>query len=88
MHKCEVCGNGYEQIIEIKLKGSDDVHYFDCFECAAHKLAPRCSQCDVRILGHGLEADEEMFCCAHCARMKGYTHFVDHVELDHLSLPN
>jgi hypothetical protein len=29
------------------------------------------------IIGHGMEADEAFFCCAHCARKAGYTALVD-----------
>jgi len=46
-------------------------HVFDSFECAISTLAPRCSHCDCRIIGHGMEADGRMFCCAHCAHQRG-----------------
>ena len=41
---------------------------FDSVECAAAQLAPECGHCGCRILGHGIETDEGIFCCAHCAR--------------------
>jgi hypothetical protein len=36
-------------------------------------LAPVCVHCGCRIVGHGIEANGEMFCCAHCARNSGVT---------------
>ena len=36
---------------------------FDSFECAIHKLAPICAHCSVRIIGHGMEKSDRMFCC-------------------------
>ncbi|WP_284164737.1 hypothetical protein [Frigidibacter sp. SD6-1] len=44
---------------------------FDSFECAIHRLAPSCSHCGCRIIGHGLEADGAIFCCDHCAQKAG-----------------
>src|SRR3954465_12698971 len=41
---------------------------FDSVECAAVQLAPECAHCGCRILGHGVETPDGMFCCAHCAR--------------------
>jgi hypothetical protein len=34
------------------------------FECAIQLLAPVCAHCRVRIIGHGLEKNGVMFCCA------------------------
>ena len=51
---CEVCGNEYDKPLEIVTNGIS--HYFDCFECAIHALAPRCEHCGCRIIGHGHEA--------------------------------
>ena len=36
--KCEVCGNDYDKPLELVVNGIS--HYFDCFECAIHALAP------------------------------------------------
>lgn len=76
MAVCEVCHNDYEMSFEVRAAG--EVHIFDSFECAAHKLAPICDNCQCRILGHGLETDGLFFCCAHCARMRGHADLVDH----------
>jgi hypothetical protein len=46
-------------------------YVFDSFECAIDKLAPRCQVCGVRILGHGVEQEGSIFCCASCARSAG-----------------
>ncbi|WP_218142542.1 hypothetical protein [Tranquillimonas rosea] len=44
---------------------------FDSFECAIMKLAPTCRQCGVRVVGHGLEEGDDVYCCAHCAKKAG-----------------
>lgn len=69
MAECEVCGNHYDKSFEIHRGNA--VHTFDSFECAIHALAPTCSHCSCKIVGHGVEASGEMFCCAHCARHAG-----------------
>lgn len=69
MATCENCGNTYDKTFEVRLDGR--THTFDSFECAINKLAPRCAQCATRIIGHGVEAKEQMFCCANCAQQAG-----------------
>lgn len=69
MAQCEVCGNEYDKPIEIIVHGES--HFFDCFECAIHALAPSCAQCGCRVIGHGSEGDGKIFCCAHCATKAG-----------------
>jgi hypothetical protein len=49
----------------------DQPHVFDSFECAIHALALTCEHCGVRIIGHGVEANGSIYCCAHCASMAG-----------------
>jgi hypothetical protein len=71
MAQCEVCGNDYDKSFEIRKDGA--THVFDSFECAIHALAPTCSHCGCRIIGHGLESNGSMFCCANCARQSGNT---------------
>jgi hypothetical protein len=44
---------------------------FDSFECAIHAMAPTCVHCGFRVIGHGVEADGLIFCCAKCARRAG-----------------
>ena len=73
--KCEVCGNHYAMAFEVIAAG--ERHVFDSFECAIHKLAPRCEHCGCRILGHGIEGEGRFFCCAHCARQAGISGAVD-----------
>jgi len=77
MTACEVCGNDYEGAFEVRTAGV--VHTFDSFECATQKLAPVCENCGCRILGHGLEAEGQYYCCAHCARAKGRMELADRV---------
>lgn len=67
MSHCETCGNSYDQPLEIVVGGQS--HTFDCFECAIHALAPVCGHCGVRVIGHGVQVDQTIYCCAHCADM-------------------
>jgi hypothetical protein len=69
MGVCEVCGNDYDKSFEIIAGGRR--HVFDSFECAIHAVAPRCAHCDCHIIGHGIEANGAMYCCAHCATHSG-----------------
>ena len=68
MQHCETCGNSYDHPLEIRIDGSS--HYFDCFECAIHALAPVCGHCGVRVIGHGVQVDTTIYCCANCADME------------------
>jgi len=68
MAKCVVCGNEYENAFQITMR--DKTFTFDCFECAIHALAPTCANCGVRVIGHGVEQNGNIFCCDHCARSK------------------
>jgi hypothetical protein len=65
MAVCEVCGNDYDKSFTVTLDGAG--HTFDSFECAIHALAPQCSHCGCRIVGHGVEVEDAIFCCSHCA---------------------
>ena len=78
MPKCDVCGNDYDKAFQVSMHGR--THTFDSFECAIYKLAPSCSHCGCKIIGHGIEAGDSYFCCAHCAHAKGATAAVDNVE--------
>ncbi len=69
MAECEVCGNEYDKCIEITQDGVS--HVFDSFECAIHAIAPQCGHCGCKIIGHGVEDNGTMFCCAHCAKIAG-----------------
>ena len=77
MAQCEVCGNEYDKSFEVRAQGH--THVFDSFECAIHQLAPKCAHCGCRIVGHGIEAGSEMFCCANCARHNGVRQAADRV---------
>lgn len=69
MPVCESCGNNYDKTFQIVLQGKP--HIFDSFECAIHMLAPHCNQCGCKVIGHGVEAGEKIFCGAHCAQQAG-----------------
>jgi hypothetical protein len=75
MATCEVCGNDYDKAFEVRLAGEN--HVFDSFECAIHALAPTCAHCSCRIIGHGVEAGDRIFCCAHCASEEGEHELTD-----------
>ncbi len=70
MATCDTCGNDYDKTFTINKGGRSDT--FDSFECAVHVMAPTCAHCQCRILGHGVEAGEDVYCCAHCARHAGH----------------
>jgi len=69
MSKCEVCGNEYDKAFTVIADGVE--HVFDSFECAIHALAPGCAHCGCRVIGHGVEKDDTIFCCASCAQHAG-----------------
>lgn len=69
MARCEHCGNEYDKTFEIVQDGKS--HVFDSFECAIHVLAPTCPHCHCKVIGHGVEANGLVYCCAHCAREMG-----------------
>ena len=77
MARCDGCGNDYHRSFEITTSAGER-YTFDCFECAIQKLAPTCEHCGTRIIGHGMEANDTFFCCAHCARKAGVTAVADH----------
>ena len=77
MATCEVCGNDYDKSFEVRMNG--DQHTFDSFECAIEALAPRCDNCGVRIVGHGLENDGSYYCCKHCAETAGVSGLEDRI---------
>lgn len=67
--RCEVCGNEYDKAFTVTRCG--ETHVFDSFECAIHAMAPTCAHCNCKVVGHGLEYDGEIYCCANCARHDG-----------------
>ena len=77
MAKCEVCGNDYDKSFEVRVQGK--THVFDSFECAIHALAPSCDHCGCRVIGHGVEGNGKIYCCAHCATRAGVVGVDDRV---------
>jgi hypothetical protein len=75
MRTCEVCGNEYDKAFTVTTGGRE--HTFDSFECAIHALAPACAHCRCKVIGHGLEKDGAVYCCAHCAKHAGVTELKD-----------
>jgi Rieske Fe-S protein len=72
---CEVCGNDYDKAFQVVKDGESRT--FDSFECAIHALAPTCEHCGCRVIGHGVEANGRIFCCAHCSAEAGVTGLAD-----------
>lgn len=75
MNPCECCGNTYDKAFEVSIGGT--THTFDSFQCAIQVLAPRCLHCKVPIIGQGMEARGQYYCCAHCARQHGIQEVAD-----------
>lgn len=76
---CTVCGNDYDATFSV-IDASGAEFVFDTIECAAHVLAPLCVNCGVRVLGHGVQDESHVFCCAHCARHAGTPDAVDRIS--------
>jgi hypothetical protein len=75
MAKCEVCENDYDKAFTVTMDG--ERHTFDSFECAIHALAPVCAHCGCKVVGHGVEHDGSVYCCANCAKMVGVSGLAD-----------
>ena len=75
MGTCEVCGNSYDKAFTVTMNGRQ--HVFDSFECAIHALAPACGHCGCKVIGHGVEQDGIIFCCANCAKQAGVAGLTD-----------
>jgi hypothetical protein len=70
MATCDVCGNDYDKAFTLTTAAGER-HTFDSFECAIHAVAPTCEHCGCKVIGHGVESDGRIFCCAHCASESG-----------------
>jgi hypothetical protein len=69
MSTCDVCGNEYDKAFTVQMSGKQ--YTFDSFECAIHALAPPCDHCGCRVVGHGVEENGVVYCCAFCASQAG-----------------
>jgi hypothetical protein len=78
MTVCDSCGNNYEKTLHIIKDGQ--AYDFDSFECAIHTLAPRCESCGCRVIGHGVQTGNDIFCSVHCATSRGVTGLMDHTQ--------
>ena len=79
MARCETCGNEYDKAFEITAGG--ETHVFDSFECPIQAMAPECARCGCKVIGHGIEAAENFYCCAHCASQAGVGEAVDRASM-------
>jgi hypothetical protein len=75
MASCYVCGNEYDKAFTVTVSGREFT--FDSFECAIHALAPVCAHCGCKVIGHGVEQDNTVFCCANCAKHAGVAGLAD-----------
>jgi hypothetical protein len=78
MASCESCGNEYDKCFDVIVAGIS--HTFDCFECAIHALAPGCERCGCKVIGHGVEGEGLIYCCANCAKQSGLAKLRDRAE--------
>jgi hypothetical protein len=78
MGRCLTCHNDYDKSFDVVMAGRS--YTFDSFECAIQKLAPVCTHCGCRIIGHGVESSGRYYCCAHCAHDEGVIDARDRVE--------
>lgn len=74
---CDTCGNDYDKAFQVTKAGKTMT--FDSFECAITAMAPTCTHCNCRVIGHGVEADGAIYCCAHCAGQASVTGLKDRV---------
>jgi len=63
---CDMCGNDYDGCFTVSRGGRSGT--YDSLECAITAWAPACRNCGCRILGHGVVAEDAIYCCSHCAR--------------------
>jgi len=78
MAKCDVCGNEYDKAFTVTKAGRR--YTFDSFECAIHALAPTCEHCGCKVIGHGVEQEDVIYCCANCAKQAGVEGLKDRGE--------
>jgi hypothetical protein len=78
MGRCLTCHNDYDKSFDVVMAGRS--YTFDSFECAIQKLAPVCTHCGCRIIGHGVESGGKYYCCAHCAHDEGVIDARDRIE--------
>ena len=83
MTRCATCGNEYLDCFRLILP-TGQTYEFASFECAIAKVAPRCGNCGCNVLGHGIEGNNTIYCCAHCARIAGSGAAVDNLMHDQL----
>lgn len=78
MTMCSTCGNDYDQSFRVTTHSGESL-VFDSIECAAQRIAPRCAHCQCQVLGHGIQHEGTVFCCAHCAANSGVVGATDSV---------
>lgn len=78
VHTCSTCGNKYDKAFAVTTHDGGQ-YVFDSIECAVHRIAPECAHCGCRVLGHGVEANGTVYCCASCARQAGAGSLQDRV---------
>ena len=79
MARCDVCGNDYDKSFQI-VQGRQVAHFRQLRMRHSWHLRRRVSHCGCRIIGHGMEAHGEFFCCAYCAKQSGAPQMKDRAE--------
>lgn len=72
MGTCFTCGNEYQKTFSVTTHAGTQ-YEFDCLECAIQELAPMCTHCGCRVIGHGIERNHDIYCCENCARHNSLT---------------
>lgn len=63
--RCDICGFMTEEPLTVAYHGRTTSYC--CFECAITELAPECTKCHCKIIGHGSYGqDGHVFCSHHC----------------------
>jgi hypothetical protein len=78
---CAACGNEYHATFEVRPTETSSF-VFDSFGCAIQVLAPACPRCGIRVIGHGVEVHDVVFCSAHCARGLNRSSRIDRIGAD------
>jgi hypothetical protein len=66
LSRCDSCGNEQNRTFEIRM--ARKLYTFDTLKCAIQVLAPTCTHCGDRILGHPVRLGLDQYCSAECAQ--------------------
>lgn len=72
--RCMNCGVNIEKDYILFINGAE--YTFDSFECAVNFVAPRCTNCNTIIMGHGIKSADNIYCSSSCAHAENYSPIV------------